>query len=145
MSEHDIAAKCARQVADLQAEIAALRELYADRERDLAFEYARAEAAEGALADMQANWLSPSEAAGLQTEHARLLTGLRGAKLAASIQAARVSNGFVVRGEWHRLAEQLQAVIDGPAYVAPDVIYEAALEARAGTPRGVMLFGEVQG
>ena len=89
MSEHDIAAKCARQVADLQAETT------------------------------------------------RLLTGLRAAKLTAATQAAKVGNGFIARGEWHQLAEQLQAVIDGPSYVPPDVIYEAALEVRAGTPVGL--------
>jgi hypothetical protein len=91
MSEHDVAAKCARQVADLQA------------------------------------------------ENERLLTGLRAAKLFAATQAAKVGNGFLARGEWHKLAEQLQAVIDGPDYVPPDVIYEAALEVRAGTPHSLQV------
>lgn len=160
----DKSLKCARQVADLQAllievtqqradlqaELAGLRELYADRERDLAFEFQRANAAEAAAQaqseDVQRDWLSPFEAAGLRskvtgyqdaasimaTENARLLHGLRAAKLAASSQAASLSNSFTARGAWHNLAEQLQAVIDGPAYVAPAVRYDAALAARAG-------------
>lgn len=104
MSEHQVAAMCAKQLADAQAAQAALAQ-----------------------------------------ENARLLHGLRAAKLVASSQAARVSNSFVSRGEWHKLAEQVQAVIDGPAYVAPSVIFEAALEVRAGTPvGGVTFFGEVQ-
>jgi hypothetical protein len=39
MSDHDTMAMCTRQVVALQAELAELRVLYADRDRDLAFEY----------------------------------------------------------------------------------------------------------
>lgn len=133
MSEHDVAAKCTAQVIALQAQIADLRALLIDvtqQRADLQAEIARLRqieaAAQAQSEDVQLHWLSPIEATGLRAETARLLTGLRAAKLAASSQAARVSNGFVARGEWHNLAEQLQAVIDGPAYVAPDVSYDAA-------------------
>lgn len=78
-----------------------------------------------------------AQVAALQNECTRLLMGLRAAKVVASSQAAKVGNGFVARGEWHKLAEQLQAVIEGPAYTAPSVIYEAALEVRAGSPMGL--------
>jgi hypothetical protein len=64
------------EVARLITELAELRDLYADRDRDLAHEYARANAAEAALEaqseDVQTHWLSPVEAAGLRGEVARL-------------------------------------------------------------------------
>jgi len=64
----------------LRAELSSLHELYADRDRDLAFEFKCANDAEAkALAqseDVQMNWLSPIEAAGLKAEVARLRDAL---------------------------------------------------------------------
>ena len=105
MSEHDVTAKCTTQLIALQTQVAGLQTLLID---------------------------VTQQRADLQVEIDRLLHGLRAAKLAASSQAASLSNSFTARGAWHNLAEQLQAVIDGPAYVAPAVRYDAALAARAG-------------
>ena len=65
----------------LRAELSSLQELYADRDRDLAFEFKRANDAE-AKAEAQSEamrekWLSPIEAAGLKAEIARLRAALR--------------------------------------------------------------------
>jgi hypothetical protein len=84
MSEHDISAKCARQVADLQSEIRDVRAAY------------------GALADVVAD---------LQAKDERLLTGLRELKAEAASQSLHGENGNAARAAFARFEWRIEQLL----------------------------------